>query len=144
MEIITYGKQHTKYNAFLEKKRENTCSLSRTEDVQKIHTHFGAIYSQKPVNIVFSCMGHVSITSSAVFAVLSQKTATTQLELVTLNACSTYIVYCPYTCRCCWYLEVSSCSVTVAGLIHLSYVLQSGAIHCLSQHRSLGELQSLG
>ena len=37
------------------------------------------------------------ITSSVPFAALGEKMATTQLELVTLNTCSTYTVYCPYT-----------------------------------------------
>lgn len=45
---------------------------------------------------------HISITSSVIFALLGQKMATAQLERVTLNACSTYTVYCPYTRRCCW------------------------------------------
>lgn len=45
---------------------------------------------------------HVSITSSVIFAMLGQKMATAQLDCVTLNACSTYTVYCPYTRRCCW------------------------------------------
>lgn len=103
MEITTNGKWDTKY-VCREKKECLQLILNRRRTK---HSHrLCWDFSLRSQSILRFLPWDVSINSAMVFAVLGQKMATTYLELVVLNTCSAYTVYCSYTCQCCQWFPV--------------------------------------
>lgn len=144
MEITTYVKQCTKYNTLLKKKRENTCSLSWIEDIQNIHTDFAVILLSEACQHRIFLHGMYLLLALWFLPCWARKWPLLNWTVshLTLVALTQYTVLTHVSAVGRSLSEVSSCSVTLMGLIRLSSVHQRGAC-CLSEHRSMGELQSL-